>query len=282
MHSIVRSCDAMATRFEMQLIGDDDEHLDAVAHAIAAEIERLDRLLSRFDPRSEVSRINRLAAREPVIVDAELCALLVTCVEAAKTTGNFFSIVAQDHHLADPMAIELDTVHRTVAFASAAVRLDFGAIGKGYALDRAAEILHTYGVESALLHGGTSSILALGTDLEGQPWRVGIAEPWIDARPTRPELARVTLLDQAMSTSAALAPDRTESDIFDPTTGRRLTAQCSCSVVAPTVTEAEILSTALLAMGRQQAAAYTELHRKGPCAVAWISVENGAAKLAWL
>src|SRR5438132_927598 len=70
---------AMGTYFEVFLAGDDEEHLRAVADAVLDEVVRAERLLSRFDPASEVSRINRLAGQQPVLVDVEVLDVLRTC-----------------------------------------------------------------------------------------------------------------------------------------------------------------------------------------------------------
>jgi thiamine biosynthesis lipoprotein len=280
---------AMGTWFEAWLVGDDAGHLADVAEAVLDEVGRLDGRLSRFDPRSEIARINRRAARGPVLVDRELFALLQDCRRAWRDTGGAFDITATSGPLAQPAGgimrpsfahVILDADRQAVRLEHPAVQLDLGGLGKGYALDRAGELLEAHGVTRVLLHGGTSSVLAQGTDARGHPWLVGIRDPWADRDDV--EVARLPLQDRALSCSTALAPGRTQSDIIDPSTGQALTRQDGCVVMAPSAVEAEILSTALLGLGR---AAVTEFLRSRDgfgLAVAWIEPPGDGPRLSWL
>src|SRR4051812_20130865 len=85
---------AMNTWFEIILLGDDSENLQAAGEAALDEIQRVEKLLSRFDPSSEISRINREAAQKPVLVDFELAEILETCRIAWQQTNGFFDITA--------------------------------------------------------------------------------------------------------------------------------------------------------------------------------------------
>lgn len=266
---------AMATLFEVVVIGDDEEHLGAVAEAALDEITRVERLLSRHDPRSETARLNREAPVGEVLVDRELFELLQLCEDYGARTGGYFDVAAV---LAGPSAalpmfadVVLDAEKRTVRFTNPALGLDFGALGKGYALDRAGELVRSFGVERAFLHGGTSSILALGNGPSGTPWPVGIRNPW--AANDMNELAKIGLADQGYSCSAVFSAGESASDIVDPITRAPLADQAACVVIAPTSLEAEILSTALLAMGNARARAYTENAGPGIC-VAWLAAAD--------
>ncbi|HEX4130414.1 MAG TPA: FAD:protein FMN transferase [Pirellulales bacterium] len=276
---VFHACDAMATRFEICLVGDEREHLDAVANAALEEIARIERLLSRFDPRSEVSRVNRHAAMEPVLVDVELFEILRCCLEWRNRTEGFFDVTAD----ADSQRGELllDERSRTARFTNGAMRLDFGAFGKGYALDCVVELLGEYSVGRALIHGGTSSVLGLGSDAAGRPWQVGIRAPWQAEDARGGELGQVVLDGRAISTSGVLAREASESDLIDPHLGRRLTGQAACTVVARSAAEAEVLSTALLCMGRERAAAYTARNAGDEWSAAWASIDTGIPRLQW-
>jgi thiamine biosynthesis lipoprotein len=180
--------------------------------------------------------------------------------------------------------VRLDASHRTVRFAHPQLQLDLGGFGKGYALDCAAEIVRAHHVSRALLHGGTSSVIALGHDQHDQPWPIGIRNPFA-IKDTSLEVAQVRLCDQGFSSSAALAPGQAESDLIDPQTGQPLTNQAACAVIAPTAAEAEILSTALLCMGKEQAATYIRNKvEAASCRVyqlAWISGSTDAPIIEW-
>ncbi len=102
--------------------------------------------------------------------------------------------------------------------------LDLGAIGKGYAVARAAGLLREAGVTNALIHGGTSTAFALGRDAGGAPWKIAVKSPSPD--PAAPPLAVVELENEALSVSAVWgrsfqAGGRTYGHVIDPRTGER-------------------------------------------------------------
>jgi len=278
-----RAKPAMGSLFTVRLIGDDEEHLSAVADAAFAEIDRVERLLSWRDVRSECSRINREAAAGPVLVDYEMLAILQTCDEARRATDGYFDIVAARQEPRPPGTLQLDAARRTIQFTGPECRLDFGAFGKGYALDRAADELRRYGVTRALLDGGSSSILAMGDGPEVFPWRVGLRNPFVD---DAPELQQLLLRDTALSCSAVFGSGDKTSDVVDPHTARPLADRTAVAVVANSAEAAEVLSTALLAMGKERAAAYIKETQNAWLAAAsrvvWISESEGAANLETL
>jgi thiamine biosynthesis lipoprotein len=271
----------MATLFEVVLLGDDDEHLAAVAEAALDEITRVEGLLSRHDPRSEVARLNREAAEKEVLVDRELFELLQVCDVYHILTGCYFdpaAVLAKSPGAkASFRHVVLDNEKRTVRFETPALMLDFGATGKGYALDQTAALIRSFGVERALLHGGTSSILALGLDRNGKPWPIGIRPP--GAADDGMELAQIRLCDQGYSCSAVFSAGEQVSDIVNPRSLSPLDKQAACVVIASNAFEAELYSTALLAMGMDEARAYTE--KAGPeVSVGWIGMANDPA-ITW-
>ncbi|HWC90668.1 MAG TPA: FAD:protein FMN transferase [Pirellulales bacterium] len=264
----------MGSLFEAVLLGPDEENLDAVASAVREEVERVERLLSRFDPRSEISRINREAFRDAVRVDRDLIDLLDACKVWWTHSEGFFDITcsasapSEDGSAATMADVILDPDTSTVRFARPGIQLDLGGVGKGYALDCAADILAAFSVDRFFLHGGTSSALAHGRGPDGQSWRLGVRDPWSDH--PGDELCQVALVHRASSCSAIVGPGHSESDIVVPPTGRMLTGQGACLALANMATEAEILSTALLAMGKPRAADYIERSGAAGIAVAWI------------
>jgi thiamine biosynthesis lipoprotein len=241
-----RGCEAMATLFEVRLRGEDEEHLEAVAVAVLEEIVRLDAVFSRYDLRSEVSRINRHAGRAAVRVDHEVFALLARCEAARQFTNGWFDVTATSPHRA---ALELDEATGTVQFAHPAAAIDLGGVAKGYALDCGREILQRFGVTCALLNGGTSSVLAIGSARGAEGWPVAI-------QPANCAAAVVKLKNQSFSCSAVRRADETASDILNPQTGAPLGGDATCYVIADSAAEAEIYSTALLVMGRERAASF--------------------------
>jgi thiamine biosynthesis lipoprotein len=141
----------------------------------------------------------------------------------------------------------------TVRFDKEGVMLDLGAIGKGYAIDRAAEALREAGMTSALLHSGTSTVYALGKPPDGETWKVAIESP-TGAGATPELLATVPLQDEALSVSAVWGKSfehegKTMGHVLDPRAGRPVSNAVLAAVVLPSAMETDALSTALLVVG---------------------------------
>ena len=269
---------AMATRFELVLHGDDAAALRAAGEEALNEVDRLENQLSLYRPGSEIAQLNARAAREAVRVSPELFALLQHTQRLhAETDGAFDITVAplvrcwgfMDNHgkMPAPEAItearskvgmelvQFDAANCTVRFARDGVMLDLGAIGKGYAVERGAELLREAGVTSALFHGGTSTVCAIGHPPEAMAWTVGIERPpaSVGAIPF-PELPAVQLLDQSLSVSAVWgrtfqSDGKNFGHVLDPRTGQPVETAWLAAIVLPAATETDALSTALLTLG---------------------------------
>jgi thiamine biosynthesis lipoprotein len=162
------------------------------------------------------------------------------------------------------------------------LEINLGSIGKGYALDRAAALLRQrWGLSAVLLHGGRSSVHAVGTEPgDERGWAVALAHPW----KTGQQLALLRLRDLALGTSAATFrhleyQGRKLSHILDPRTGWPTEGLASASVVAPTAALADALSTAFFVMGIEKARDYCDAH---PEIGAVLLPEGDAAKPVFL
>ncbi len=162
----------MGTRFELAIVTDEPATVDvgAVGESALREIEDWHRRLTRFEPDSWLSHLNRTAAYDPVQLDDETFPLFADAVEVWRDSEGAFDITR-----GDGAALALDHAARTVRFLHDRVSLDMGAIGKGHAIDRAAECLRSHGVSRAFLQGGTSSGIALGSPPDAGTWRIGVA-----------------------------------------------------------------------------------------------------------
>jgi thiamine biosynthesis lipoprotein len=266
---------AMNTRFELVLHGDSATALRAAAEEALTEVERIEAQLSLFRPSSEIARVNALAHLEPVRVSPEVFALLehAQCLSAA-THGAFDLTLAPllhcwgllgrndghiptDAELATARAccswplVELDADRRTVHFARPGVMLDLGALGKGYAVQQAALGLREADVTSALIHGGTSTVFALGTPPDADGWQIAIESP---RGADHPPLTTVTLRDESLSVSTVSAKsfqhaDQTFGHVIDPRSGKPTNAAQLAAVILPDATETDAVSTALLVLG---------------------------------
>jgi thiamine biosynthesis lipoprotein len=157
----------------------------------------------------------------------------------------------------------LDENKFAVRFADENTMLDLGAIGKGYALERAADFLREAGVEQALIHGGTSTVAAIGTPPDAEGWKISLEDPRNSPETEHdkrhsplnlPPLAVVTLRDEALSVSAVhgksfQAGGKVYGHVIDPRTGCPAQGALLSAVVLPSATETDALSTALLIGG---------------------------------
>jgi thiamine biosynthesis lipoprotein len=305
MASVTLACHAMATRFELVLYGEDAVALRAAGEEALQEVERLEARLSLFRPESEIAHLNARAAREPVRVTPDLFALLQQARSLHAESGGAFDItigplvrcwgfMGGSGHCPTPEAVtearakvgmnlvELEPETLTVRFARDGVMLDLGAIGKGYAIERAVGMLREAGVTSALFHGGTSTVYALGHPPEAEYWKVAVQNPEAyrsaDASSARsnegetrardvhapPVLAVVPLKDEAMSVSAVWGKcfqngGRTFGHVLDPRTGEPARRAVMAAVLLPSATETDALSTALLVRGREGQGAIGDL-----------------------
>jgi FAD:protein FMN transferase len=287
MNTVTLARHAMATRFELVLHGEEPSALRAAGEEALDEIDRLEAQLSLFRPSSEIAHLNARAAYGPVRVTPGLFALLEQARKLHDETKGAFDItvaplvrcwgfmggtgsVPNPQELEAARArvgmhlVELKREDFTVRFAREGVMLDLGALGKGYAIERAADLLREAGVASALLHGGTSTVYAVGTQPGGAPWQVAIENPKsaMNARtvPVEPEtrspgpLATVALRDEAISVSAVWgksfeADGKVFGHVLDPRTGYPVNGAVLAAVVLPSATETDALSTALLTLG---------------------------------
>jgi thiamine biosynthesis lipoprotein len=278
---------AMACQFEFFFNA--GQYVDANEMGLLALdlVDRLEDQLTVFRPHSEISRLNRHAAEEPIELEPRLFGLLQLAVKIHRETSGAYDITAgplsrvwgfTDRAGAVPGEAELakarervgshllefDDARGTVQFQQPDVEINLGSIGKGYALDRCAELLNAAGIHDFLLHGGASSVLARGTHAGLMPetgWLVGVPDP---LRPRR-RLGQLCVVDRALATSGAgvqffVDDERQYGHILDPRTGRPATGVVAATVIAPTAAEADALSTAFYVMGPMGARDYCERH----------------------
>jgi thiamine biosynthesis lipoprotein len=235
--------------------------------------------MSRFDPESPVSDLNRHAGEKAVEPPETLWEILTLCRVYWQRTAGAFDItqwplnhlwrshlkrgaepteeaIAQARQQAGMHRLDLDANSHAVLFQSKGMSIDLGGFGKGYALERLANILRAQGVENALLSFGESSITVLGAHPHGPAWPVGISNMF---QPLQTVHA-FHLCDASLSSSGTapynqMGPARLLGQIINPHTGFPIEGYRTLSVASHSAVEAEVLSTALLVTPEQERAA---------------------------
>ncbi|MHC4943579.1 MAG: FAD:protein FMN transferase [Planctomycetota bacterium] len=265
---------AMGTRFEIALFGEDRVQLRAAGEAALDEIDFLNDQLDLFKPDSFLSHLNRQAHSRPVRMDSDLFALFEICREVHEASEGAFDITVgplmqsrgfRDHasgrfrDVAPEDALKqvgsqkilLDRERCTLEYLEPDMAVDLGAVAKGFALDRAAGILREAGVEQALLHGGTSTIMALGAPPGREGWLVAMEDP----RGNEVLIGKVRLKNSAMSLSSPRGrikeqDGRIEGHVMDPRSGSPAETAMLAAAVSSSATLSDAWSTALLVRGR--------------------------------
>ena len=278
MPSVRLALKAMATRFELLLVGDDPVHLRAAGEEALREIRRVEGMCSFYDASSELSRINRNASREQVRLSGAMARLLGTCRTLFEETGGRFDPTVapalaswglrhRNSPGRTPTEAELDAIRSAIGFAriqldeengtirlpEAAMQMDLGGVAKGWALDEARVVLEEAGVVHALLHGGTSTVFGMGRDEAGLEWQVGIEDPYPTPGVERDWILEVGLRGGALSVSGIHGKSVTMhgthepvGHIIQPSTGRAVSGRRLSLVLHAQATHADAWSTALL------------------------------------
>lgn len=172
--------EAMATTFSIVVAGRDPAYARQAAAAAFRELDRLEGELSRYIESSDIGRANHLAENATIRVGEDCLRCLLLAAECSALTGRAFDpayATARPPGTApDEPLFALDPVEHTLTSLTPRLHLDLGAIGKGYALDRMAETLGEWDLADACLHGGGSSVLAIGAPPGTIGWEVGIGD----------------------------------------------------------------------------------------------------------
>ncbi len=262
----------MGTRVHAELWSDDAAAGERLLGAVMAEMERIDQTYSPYIDTSDLSRLNRKAAKGWVQVSPELLDLLERSRRMSELTGGAFDVTyasvgryydyRKGVHPGDAQIekalkdidyryVELDPDGRRVRYAHPGVYVDLGGIAKGFAVDRCIDILRRAGVTQASVSAGGDSYI-LG-DRRGEPWTVGIRDP----RNAKGVTAVLPLMDTAVSTSGDYERFFVEDGvryhhILDPATGRSAKGAWSVTILGPDTTFTDALSTSVFVLGPEK------------------------------
>jgi thiamine biosynthesis lipoprotein len=249
---------AMATRINLLLPNIDEQYGNDLYTKVMDEIVRVEALLSCFDTNSEIYRINRDAFESDIVIDKEMFNLLKLCQEVFLTTNKKFDVTisALKSFNKEKKIIDLlpkfgaDKYHlnkdkSTIRFENKYIKIDLGAIGKGYALKRVESILKKHNTESGIVSFGESSILAIGSHPVGEYWPISIDNPSNDERGFK-------MKNSSLSVSGVNLENYKKTQDFEhlinPQNAKVDFQTKLCCVHARCPVEAEILSTCLFLM----------------------------------
>ena len=282
----------MGTVFEIVAYGESLPRVSDAVDKALEEMARLDDVMSDYKADSALSRLNRSAHFRAETVPPDLYRIIEESLQYSRLSDGKFDITvaplvtlwkAVIRGARPPSAAEQAKLRGCVGyqniellppdrveFRSSCLQIDLGAIGKGYALDRAVDVLRSHGISNALLDAGGSSIYAMGTPPGGTGWILHLRDP---SKKLDPE---VMLSDSSVSTSeqtpSSLLLKNSAGHIVDPEKGIPLQTGFAVSAVAKTATASDALSTTLLLVGPEKG---VELVKKvADVAAVWISSDG--------
>lgn len=263
----------MGNRFQLSVVGENEEWANRCIDAGVDEIQRIERLLTTYNDESETARINRFAGIEPVAVSEETFLIIERSIRISRVTQGAFDItygsvdkrlwnfdtelkVLPDKETAKKMArlinyrnILLDKENMTVMLKEKGMRIGFGGIGKGYAAERAKCIMKEMGVESGIVNA-SGDMTTWGRQPNGQPWTIGIIDP--NARGKIFSYMNIT--DMAVATSGnyekyILINGKKYSHTINPKTGLPIRGIKSVTIISRNAEIADAMATPVMIMG---------------------------------
>jgi thiamine biosynthesis lipoprotein len=284
VNGVHRFChEAMATTFEIYIRprsllrkrSSGARYARQASRAAFNELDRIESELSRFVESSDISRINNLTAGKSVRIGLDAFECLQLSAKIYNETNGAFDVTTgsllkcwlnKDKTARTPNQAELDVARQhtgmnliklnevdfTVELLKSPLRIDLGGIGKGYALDKMAELLREWSIDIALLHGGYSSVLTLNAPAGIEGWPITFSNP----RNRKQTLAYLYLQNQAMSGSDL----QWGQHIIDPRQGKPVEGKLAAWACASDAATADALSTAFMVMTPDEIKQYCSDH----------------------
>ncbi|MCA5005077.1 FAD:protein FMN transferase [Sphingobacterium sp. WQ 366] len=265
----------MGSKFQLTIVTTDISQGNKLIDTAIAEINRIENLISEWRPYTKVSEINRNAGIQPVKVNNELYDLTKRAINYSWMSNGAFDIstAAMDKvWVFDGSMIEkptteiisksiqyvgfehivLDSINSTIYLSQEGMKIGFGSIGKGYAADKARELLQSLGVKGGIVNA-SGDIATWGTQPNGKPWRIGINNPF-----KRHGIAKVLKLKENAVATSGSYEKYAEIDgvryahIINPKTGYPSTGLTSVTIYGPSAEFANALSTSIMVLGEKE------------------------------
>ena len=273
--SITQKTSLMGTVFTFTAVSQEEDQAYKAIFAAIDEAKRIEKLISSWNPHSQTSEINRHAGIQSVKVEAELFQLISRAIKVSVLTEGAFdisyasldklwtfdkqmeslppdSLLKEAVRHIDYQKIQLSEADTSVFLLQKGMKIGFGGIGKGYAANRAKQIMVDMGIQNGLVNAG-GDLFAWGNMENGKMWKIGIAHP----RKKGEILAWIQLKDQAMVTSGdyeryAMIDGVRYAHILNPKTGYPVSNTMSVSILCPDAELADALSTAVFVLGPEK------------------------------
>lgn len=264
----------MGSRFDITVVSDDSITGNHYIQTAISEIVRIERLITSWDSISETSQINKNAGIRPVKVSKELFSLIERSIAISKLTDGAFDIsyasmdkvwkydgsmqeLPSDQVIKNSVLrvgyqnIRLDKESQTVFLLNKGMKIDFGANGKGYAADKAKELLISHGVKAGIINA-SGDMNTWGKQPNGEDWMVAITNPFNKNK----AFGLLPITNGAVVTSGnyekyVVLNGKRYSHIIDPRTGYPSTGIISVTVFAKSAELADALATAIFVMGTE-------------------------------
>ena len=265
----------MGSRFEIIAIHPNDSiRKNAITSAIT-EIQRIETLISSWNHDSETSKINSNAGKQPVKVSEELFDLIARSIKVSSLTNGAFDIsfasidpiwtfdgrtmaapdsvvIASSVKMINYKNIILNRNESTVYLREKGMKIGFGAVGKGYAANRAKKIMADLGIEHGMVNAG-GDLIAWGSQESGDPWKIGIADPskeneyiaWF-------EISDLSVVTSGNYEKYVMINGEKFGHIIHPKTGWPVFGIHSVTLVSPDAEVSDALSTSVFVLGVDQ------------------------------
>ena len=271
--TVKKSMTLMGSRFDITVVSVNEELGFISIQEAAGEIRRIEKLISSWDVDSETSQINKFAGIKPVKVSIELFKLIERCKQISEITNGAFDIsfsameevwkfdgtmvsmptnaeISKAKNKVGYDKIVMNSADNSVFLLEKGMKISFGAVGKGYAADKAKELLVSKLVVGGVLNAA-GDITTWGTKVSGEKWLIGIANPLS----TDTIFSWVPLLESSVATAGnsekfIIINDMKYTDLVNPKTGFPPKGINSVSVFSKSAELSDALATAIIIMGR--------------------------------
>jgi FAD:protein FMN transferase len=263
----------MGNRFELTILAENEEQAKVSLDAAVAEIQRIEQILTTFADTSETNKINALAGIAPFTPSPEVYALIARSLRISELTQGAFDltyggvdktlwnfdtsmkklpsaeVARASVRLVNYKNVLLNPKEKSVFLKYAGMRIGFGGIGKGYAAERAKLVLEQMGIKSGIVNAA-GDLTAWGTQPNGQPWTIGIADPNAAHQP----FSQFNISNQAVATSGnyekfVIINGKRYSHTINPKTGLPVTGIKSVTILCPNAELADAMATPVMVMG---------------------------------